>query len=359
MNTLYAKLKITKNKNSEAEIEGEIPIEILEEHTATVLSRLRADFELPGFRRGQVPEAMVKKNVGEAYLLEEAAELALDEAYPAIVQEEKLPVLGHPHVTITKLALGNPVEFKIRVGIVPEIQLPNYKKIGKTIGSKTEPVEVTDKDVDEAIAELLRLRPKDTNQKEGEAPPPAGGPEFTDEYVKTLGNFKDVADFKVQLKENLREEKKSRAKAERREAIAKKLVEETKLVVPEILIEEEMEVMKGRRLEEVKHLNLSMEDYLKQINKTEDVLVKEERTYIERQFKTRFIFGKIAEAEKITADPKDIERELQYLVRRYPDADMESLRRYTEDVLINEKVLSLLEGTNEKPHEPTNTAGTL
>ena len=61
-------------------------------------------------------------------ILGEAAEEALNEVYPSIIESEKLFVMGQPEVAITKLAKGNPLGFKITVAILPEFKLPDYKK---------------------------------------------------------------------------------------------------------------------------------------------------------------------------------------------------------------------------------------
>ena len=48
-----------------------------------------------------------------------------------IVDENKLKIIGWPNVTITKIAKNNPLGFKLKTAIAPEMKLPDYKEIAK------------------------------------------------------------------------------------------------------------------------------------------------------------------------------------------------------------------------------------
>ena len=66
-------------------------------------------------------------------------------------------VVGRPQVTITKIASKNPLEFKIRYALFPDISLPDYKKIAKTIFDRKDPTDVTEKEVDEAVERIQKM----------------------------------------------------------------------------------------------------------------------------------------------------------------------------------------------------------
>lgn len=348
MPELYADLAVKKLKNSEIEIEGVVPAPVFARYLEGVLEDLRGDFSLPGFRKGHVPAATFRQYVNLGHALEDAAEHALQDAYPEIVQTEGLRTLGRPEVTITKLAEGNPLGFRIKVGVVPEIKLPNYRKIAASLAKTRKIAEVTEEEVENVVGELRRLRAgaeKKPETAEG-APAPAAvpePPELTDEFVKTLGDFKDVSDFRKKLRENLELEKSERGKREHREALAARLVEETPLSFPESLITAETEDMHARFLSDIEAAKLSLQDYLARAKKTEEEIRKEEREYVERQLKNRFILEGIAKAENIIPDPETVAAELRLLKDRHPESDPERLREYVELALQNEKVLEFLE----------------
>ncbi len=330
----YTNLKIGKPKNSELEIEGEIPTEVMEIHSKNVRAKLRENFEAPGFRKGHVPAEIFLKHIDEMHILEEAAEDALNEAYPEIVRNNGIKTLGMPIISITKIAPKNPLGFKLKVGVVPEVSLPNYKKIAKNImEEKKEEVIVTDKEAEDAEKQSADILNKD--KKEG-----AG---LNDESVKKFGNFENLADFRAKLKENIKKEKEIEFKRQKREKLAEELIKNSKIIIPEIVLAQEINNIKDHLREDAKRAGVPLEDYLKQLNKTEEELLAEQKGYIERQMKTRFILEKIAVEEKIEIPEEEITREATLLKARYKDSNIENLKEYVELVIKNEKVLRFLE----------------
>lgn len=340
----YQNIKISPAKHSIVEIEGEITAESLEIHRKKMLTEIKKDFEMPGFRKGNVPEQILEKNMNTKHLLEDAAYSALEEVYPHIIIDKNIKVFTAPTITITKLALGNPIAFKISVGIVPEFKLPNYKKIAAEIIKKEETITVEDKEVEGVMRQIQIMRaPLKPKEKETESDEVAY-PEFTDEFVKTLGNFKDVADFKEKIRENILEEKRFEAKKQKREMLAKKLVEEIPMEIPALLIEEEVAHIKEKIEGEIKKHNLTKDEYFKRIKKTEEQFTQEQREYITNQYKMKLILKKIAEEEKIEPTKEELEHEFNHVKEHYEDMDPYRIYGYIEEMLINEKTLQFLEG---------------
>ena len=123
--------KVEKLPNSTVQIEGEVAEGLVTKHRAQAIKTIQKTAEVDGFRKGHVPEHIIIERFGEMSILNEAAEEALNEVYPSIIESEKLYVLGAPEVAITKLAPGNPLGFRITVAILPEFKLPDVKKIAK------------------------------------------------------------------------------------------------------------------------------------------------------------------------------------------------------------------------------------
>ncbi len=343
---MYSDLKVAGPKRGEIEITGQIPPADLEGYYTQVLEEMRKDFSMPGFRKGNVPMETFQPHANQGHALEEAAELALADAYPAIIEERALETLGRPEVTITKLALGNPMEFKIVVGARPVIKLPNYKKIAGEVRAARKPMEVTDADVEEVVTSLRKLRAAPSvsqDAKKDGAPTPEELPELTDEFVRTLGSFETILDFKVKLRENLKLEKETESKRVLREAIAAKLAESVKMELPERFVEGEAEAMFEQLRHDLEHANLSLEDYLKRSNTTEETVRKSQREYAERQIRTRLILEEVAKAESIEPNADEVRMESELLRERNPELEPERIARYVTNLLRNEKVLEFLE----------------
>ena len=337
----YDNITITKRENSKIEIEGEIRTEAVARIRSDILKKKAQNTTVPGFRTGHVPENVLVRHIGEPKILEETAERALSQVYPAIVAEHNLDVIGHPQITITKLALGNPIGFKITAAILPEITMPDYKKIAKEImENKEEPVEVTEKEVEDFVT---TLRKNYQQQRSAETAHSKDLPPLTDEFVKTLGDFKNVTDFRQKIKNGMYADKKRHAKEKRRAELTGKIAEQAHIALPEILIESELTKMVGQFKSDIARMNLTVEDYLKKIKKTEEDLKKEWRADAEKRAKLQLVLNKITEQEHITVSQDEIEKHTKHLLEHHRDADPARARIYIETILTNEKVIDFLE----------------
>jgi FKBP-type peptidyl-prolyl cis-trans isomerase (trigger factor) len=344
MEKSYTKLKKLSEKNGDIEFQAEVPVELLEEYSLAALAELSQDFALPGFRKGKVPQEKVREHIGEMELLEDAANEALRDAMQQIVEDEKLNIVGRPQVVITKIAPKNPLEFKIRYALFPDISLPDYKKIGKTIFDRKDPTDVTEKDIDEAIERIQKMIAPMANA--GLAPAKdAPIPPLTDETVKQFGNFNTVADFRTELKRQLEQEKVLHMKDGRREEMIKEIVKHAKIKVPQLLVDQELYEFLADRDEQLKTAGLSLEEYLKQVGKTAEQLEKDERTLIEDDLRMSLVVQEVRKQENITADDRDIHTLMAQLKVRYPERKEQELHRTAEAMIIQNKLFAILEGT--------------
>ena len=202
---------------SEVRLILEIPTEEVAVHRSHVLAEAVKDAELPGFRKGHVPPEMIRSRLGEMRLWEEAATDALSHALTEVFRVEKLDVIGRPHVEATKMAPDNPVEFRITLSLYPTLSLPDYKKIAAEENKKPEESEkITDKEMEEVIAEIKKDHEKTTGKNAFV---------LTDESVKEIGKFENLADFRTKISEGLSVHKGERAKEKRRAGLLDRLTQ--------------------------------------------------------------------------------------------------------------------------------------
>jgi trigger factor len=364
------KITVKKLPKSEVEIEGELEADKFESYFSKALKKIGENFQLDGFRKGKIPEDILLKNVPEIRILEEMAEMALSEHYPKIVEDEKIDAISRPEISITKLARNNPLGFKIKTAVLPEIKLPDYKEVAKKITSKVTDTEkniaVSDEELENTIMDIRKSRapkkhmaehahehtsPQPSPDKgEGGSPFPSQGkagdevlPEFNDAFVQALGPFKDVADFKTKLKENIKLEKENQQKEKTRLKIIEDIIEKSSLDLPEILVEIELDKILHRMESDIAQMGLKFEDYLKHLNKTVEDLRKEFRNDAEKKAKLALILSEIAKVEKIVADEEQVAREVAAILEHYKEADPERARMHVENVLTNEKIFDFLE----------------
>jgi trigger factor len=168
-------------------------------------------------------------------------------------------------------------------------------------------------------------------------------PEFNDDFVKAMGPFQGVEDFKNKLKENIKLEKENQVKEKTRIKIIEKIIEDSAIELPEILIGVELDKILYRMESDITQMGLKFEDYLKHINKTEEDLRKEFRGDAEKKAKLSLILNEIAKMEKIVADEKEVAQEVAAILEHYKDADPERAQIHAENVLTNEKIFQFLE----------------
>jgi FKBP-type peptidyl-prolyl cis-trans isomerase (trigger factor) len=347
--------------NSEVELTGEIPDEVVAPYREKALSLLAAELDMPGFRKGHVPTDMAVKKVGEVALLEEAVELFMRDFYPELVMEHAADAVGRPDIRITKLAPGNPVGIVVRTTVYPQVEVPkNWKKLGAGIEIETVP-DILDAEVDEAITSIRRARAKasaggvssaegggDSSGAEAKLAQPENLPELNDEFAKSLGNFADLADLKQKIKENMKSEKEQKTKDARRGKIVELLLEKTTIEVPTIFVDSELEKIISQMKEDTTRFGMTFEDYLERVGKTESAIREEFREQAQKRAKLQLTLNKLAEDEKVEADKEAVETELKHAMEHFPDARPELVRVHIETVLRNEKVLQLLEQGAQK-----------
>lgn len=343
------KTTIKKLPNSEVEIEGELHEDAFEAYFSVALKKLSANIELDGFRKGKVPESVLLANIPEPQILGEMAEMALSEHYPKILESEKIDAISRPDIMITKLARKNPLGFKIKTAVIPEVKLPKYTEIAQEVTSSITAEEknivVTDEDVENTIQDIRKSRAPKKHVTEGEVSETTEQklPEFNDDFVQALGPFTDVSDFKTKLRENIKIEKENQAKEKTRLKIMENIMAQSEIEVPAILVDVELDKILYRMESDITTMGLKFDDYLKHLNKTIEDLKKEFRPDAEKKARLALVLNEIAKIEKITPDPTQVEAEVSHLLEQYKDADPERARIHVENVLTNEKIFQFLE----------------
>ena len=331
----YKIISQTEPSDAEKELTVEVSAEFIANYSEKALAEFVKEAEIEGFRKGKAPVATVKERVGEFKIFEEATQRAIQEIIPTILLEENLDAITMPHVHLTKIALNSPVEFRMHFYVMPEVELADYKKIAQ--GIKKDKAELKSEEVDGYIEQIMSARAKKNESGEETKP------ELTDEFVKTLGDFKDVADFKAKLNENMKAEKEVQVSQKRRLEIIEEMIKQSKVKLPEVLVEEEQHKMfeefKGR----VESMKMNFDEYLGTIKKTEEDLKTEWKEDAVKRAKMNVILPQIAQKESIKPDENAIDTEIENLKKHYGDLDENRARVYVAGVLTNEAVFKLLE----------------
>jgi trigger factor len=147
-----------KLPKSQIEINFELDADEFKKYTAEALEHLKKHVKVDGFREGKAPANMVEGKLKPEALLMEAGDIAVRETYIKYINDNKLEVVGNPEISIVKIAQGSPFIFKAVATILPDVELPDYKEIAKSV--KGQEISVTEEEVEESIRYLQKTRSK-------------------------------------------------------------------------------------------------------------------------------------------------------------------------------------------------------
>jgi trigger factor len=116
----------------------------------TITKSFQKQAQLPGFRPGKAPRALVEKKY-EADIRDEVKRKLIGDHYRKALEEQKIQAVGYPDIEEVQFGRGQALQFTATVETAPEFTLPEYKGLPATIETKS----VTDADVDRAL-DMLR-----------------------------------------------------------------------------------------------------------------------------------------------------------------------------------------------------------
>lgn len=118
---------------------------------------------IPGFRKGKAPRAIIEMHYGKEVVKQEAFEIVANKAYSEALDQEKLIPVSDPKVEESTFEEGKDMELTIKVTLKPEPELGEYK--GLHVEKKE--VEVTDEQVDAQIKDMMGRDAKMVVAEEG------------------------------------------------------------------------------------------------------------------------------------------------------------------------------------------------
>ena len=128
----------------------EVPFEEFKPNLDKAYKTIGAQIQVPGFRKGKVPAAIIDQRVGRGAVLDEALNSALQGWYTAALQETNTTPLGQPEIDLTKFEDGETIEVTAELDVRPTLEIPDASQIEVTV----QDIEVADDDVNEQLDQL-------------------------------------------------------------------------------------------------------------------------------------------------------------------------------------------------------------
>jgi len=152
-------VQVEKLEHNAAKLTVTVDAKVFEKATVKVYNKRKSSFNLPGFRKGKAPKAMVEKFYGPEIFYEDAVNDILPTAYDEAVKESGLDVVSRPDIEITQVGKGEDMVFTAEVALKPEVVLGQYKGLEV----QKDAVQVSDEEVE---AELKAAQEKNAREVE-------------------------------------------------------------------------------------------------------------------------------------------------------------------------------------------------
>ena len=144
-------IKIEKTeKNNELKLEFTIESKKFDEGMKKVYAKSARYFNIPGFRKGKAPMAMVEKQYGPEIFYEDTFNEIVPEEYERELKENNIDAVSRPEIEIKQMGKGKDLIFTAVVQTKPDVKLGKYK------GIQLKKIEynVTDEDIEHELGHM-------------------------------------------------------------------------------------------------------------------------------------------------------------------------------------------------------------
>lgn len=142
-------------------------------------------------------------------------------------------------------------------------------------------------------------------------------PELDDEFAEDVSDFDTLAEYKDDIKAKIIERKEKAATTEKENAIIDKIIEDSKMEIPEAMIETQTRQIADDFAHRLQHQGLTLEQYFQFTGLTEAKLIEDMKPQAVKRIETRLVLEAIAKAEDIQVTDEEFETELSNMAAAY------------------------------------------
>lgn len=174
-------------------------------------------------------------------------------------------------------------------------------------------------------------------------------PELDDEFAKDVSEFETLADYRKDIEKKVKKQKEESAKNQKEIAVIDKLVENTEVVIPESMIDDEVESMSNQFASNLAYQGLDLKTYCMYMNTTEEEFKKNLRPEAEKNVKLKLALDAIEKLEDIKVEAKEIDEKIDELKKQYGSENTnddlnknENVRHYMEEKIKQDKLMKII-----------------
>lgn len=120
-------LQVENLEHNMVKVTIEVDAAKLDAAITKAFNKKKNQFNIPGFRKGKVPQKLIEKEYGVEIFYEDAANILIPEAYEAEMKDCDLEIVSRPEIDVVQLEKGKPFIFTAELAVKPEVTLGDYK----------------------------------------------------------------------------------------------------------------------------------------------------------------------------------------------------------------------------------------
>ena len=145
--------KVEKLEDNKLKVEVEIPASVVDAKVKNVYKEMASKYNFPGFRKGKAPRAVIDNALGKEAVLAQATEDVINDAYPEVIEKERLYPVGSPDfANAGMVAPGEDFKFEFTIGEKPEVELTSFDPVEVEVPS----AEANDAEIDDQVETISR-----------------------------------------------------------------------------------------------------------------------------------------------------------------------------------------------------------
>ncbi len=208
---------------------------------------------------------------------------------------------------------GKSEDYSLELGSHSFIDTFEDQLVGKNTGDEVE-VNVTfpeDYHVDSLKGKPALFKVKVNEIKAKELP------EIDDEFASEVSEFDTLDAYKASVKADLKKKKEDSAKAKKEDEALKKIIEESQMDIPDLMVETQAEDMVDDYLQRMRAQGITPEMYMQYTGTTQQMMVDQMKPQALSRIQARLVLEAIAKAENIETSDEELEKELSSMAEDY------------------------------------------
>ena len=155
------KTTVEKLENNMVKVDIEIDADTAEKEYSKACKRLAQRVNIPGFRKGKAPRAILEKNIGAESIKRDVLDSVLPNAFAKAISENNLNIITEPYLESYNFELGKPVTVVAKMELKPEVKFEQYKDMELEVEEYKTAPDAMDKELNELAEKFTTLEKAD------------------------------------------------------------------------------------------------------------------------------------------------------------------------------------------------------